>query len=277
MITQLNVKRILFATDFLQGSRLALDYAVSIAHHFKASIAMLHVVEITVSGLEAELDTGRPCLTRQEAQERLEALAAGVRRAGIEVETYIEEGVPAEQIVGDVTSHAADILVLGVRGIHRGVAHVFIGSNAEKVLLSATRPTVTVGPQVLTGVDLEIHPKEIVYYSDFTPEATSAAPYAILLGREFRVPVAICQLFPEVALGNQKVRQELADRYCEMMRHVLADPSSDWYIPEFQLEHGMEIDQLINRAESQHAGLIVLGVRTPSKLKGLFTTSFAIS
>jgi len=51
MITQLNVKRILLATDFLQGSRLALDYAVAIAHHCKASIAMPHVVEITVSGL----------------------------------------------------------------------------------------------------------------------------------------------------------------------------------------------------------------------------------
>jgi nucleotide-binding universal stress UspA family protein len=75
MITELEIKKVLFATDFLQSSRLALDYAVAFAHRFEATIIMLHVVELSYYGVEAELVTSRPCMTRIEAEKRLEAFA----------------------------------------------------------------------------------------------------------------------------------------------------------------------------------------------------------
>jgi nucleotide-binding universal stress UspA family protein len=53
MLVELRVKRILFATDFLESSRLALDYAVAIARHFGATILMLHVFELPHSAMEA--------------------------------------------------------------------------------------------------------------------------------------------------------------------------------------------------------------------------------
>jgi nucleotide-binding universal stress UspA family protein len=275
MMTELKVQRILLATDFLESSRLALDYAVAIAHHFKATIDILHVLEFSQPAMEAELLTRRPSVSRKAAKGRIEALASAVRCTGIEVETYVEDGVPCEVILQAVNSHQANFLVLGVHGVHRGLGHLLIGSNTEKLLLSATCPTLTVGAHVLAGVDLSLHLNEILYFSDFTPEATAAAPYALLLGREFNVPVDVCQLVPEIAEHNPQLRQALAEEYCEAVRSVIHEAKPDWCTPNFQLQRGLELEQIINRAETQTAGLIVLGVHTQSQLGRHLHTSFA--
>jgi hypothetical protein len=55
----------------------------------------------------------------------------------------------------------------------------------KKTLRGAEYPTLTVGAHVLSGFNIEEHLKEIIYFSDFTPEATAAAPLALFLGTEF--------------------------------------------------------------------------------------------
>lgn len=275
MIPEIKIKRILFATDFLESSRLALDYAVAFAEHFNASIVMLHVVELSQAATEVEVETSKPSLMRRVAHGRLDALASGVRRLGIPVETYIEDGIPCQAILRGVDRFDIDLLVLGVHGVHRGLEHLLIGSNTEKILLSAKCPTLTVGAHVLSGVDLKLHLDEIIYFSDFTPEATAAAPYAVFFGKEFDAPIEVCQLLPVIAENNPRLQMDLADDYCKSMAGVLGGSNSEWCMPAFQLDHGMEIDQVIERAQRQHAGLIVLGVRTASQLGRRLHSSFA--
>ena len=141
MLKDIKVKRILFATDFLESSRLALDYATAIAHFFKATLVMLNVIELSQAGMEAEIGTRSPCMTRLYTQKRLDALAAGARANGVLTETHVQDGVPWECILAAVASYQADMLVLGVHGIHRGLSHLLIGSNTERILMSATCPT----------------------------------------------------------------------------------------------------------------------------------------
>jgi nucleotide-binding universal stress UspA family protein len=150
-----------------------------------------------------------------------------------------------------------------------------IGSNTEKILLASECPTLTVGAHVLSGFDIEEHLKEIVYFSDFTPEATAAAPIALLLGREFSAAVHSCVLLPPVAESNERLRQELTESYCESMKAAVGKADTAWCAPAFQLERGMALDQIIERAESQRAGLIVLGVHGESQLGRHLHTSFA--
>ena len=268
------IKRILFATDFLASSRLALDYAVAFAHRFKAVLVMLHVLELSSAAREAETQTAQPCLSRKGAQERLGAIASGVRRLGLEVETFVEEGIPSDVILQAVDRHSADLLVLGTHGVHRGVEYLLIGSNTEEILLSANSPTMTVGAHVMAGLDLGLHLEKILYFSDFTPEAIAAAPYALFLSREFRAPIDVCQLLPVAAENNPKLRQDLADEYCERMRRVLPEAASDWFEPAFYLDRGMELDEMIDRAQRVNAGLIVLGAHAPSRFRRRLHTSF---
>jgi nucleotide-binding universal stress UspA family protein len=275
MLTKPKVERILFATDFLAGSRLALDYAVAFARHFKATIVMLHALELSYPAMEAETEASRPSITRKHAQARMNAVTEGVRCIGLEVEAFVEDGIPHEVILHAVDYHAADLLVLGIHGVHRGLAHLLIGSNTERILLSANCPTMTIGAHVLAGVDPSLHFKEILYISDFTAEAAAAAPYAAFLGREFSAPIDVCQLLPAEIENNPRLRQDLAKEFCETIRQTFPESDSGWALPSFHLDRGMEFDEIIDRARNQSAGLIVLGVHTESQLGRHVHTSFA--
>jgi nucleotide-binding universal stress UspA family protein len=269
------MERILYATDFLENSRLALDYAVCFVQHFKATLVMLHVVFLSQAAIEAEVDIAGPSATRKAAEQRLNTLAEGVRRLGVNVEVHVVSGFVCDVVLESVKTYKADLLVLGTHGVHRGLDHLLIGSNAEKILLSADCPTLTVGAHVLSGFSFEDHLREILYFSDFTPEATAAAPYALFLSKEFRVPVEIGQLRSIVADNNPKLQSQIAEDYCETLKTVIGDAEEDWCLPAFQLERGMELDQIVERAETQSAGVIVLGVHAVSHLGRHLHTSFA--
>jgi nucleotide-binding universal stress UspA family protein len=275
MFPNLKIDRILFATDFLASSSVALDYAIAFARHFDATIVMIHALELPYTARQAETESFRPSVTRKLAIQHLDALANRARSNGIEVETLVEEGIPVEVVLRATDLHNIDLLVLGVHGVHRGLAHLLIGSNTENLLLSARCPTMTVGAHVMVGVSPDPQFNEILYFSDFSPEATVAAPYAMFLSREFQAPVDVCQLVPEIVAGNPKLRQILAEEYCETMKRVHPDIDAVWCAPSFQLDHGKEISEVIERAQNQRAGLIVLGAHTETQLGRHFHTSFA--
>jgi len=136
-------------------------------------------------------------------------------------------------------------------------------------------PTLTVGAHVLAGIDLRIKLNQIVYCTDFTPEAAAAAPYALLFGREFNVPVEVCHLGPSPSQHDSESIQKLAENYCDALRSTLPDTAGDWCTPTFHLKHGLDLDQILTRVETETAGLIVLGVRAESQLGRHLHTSFA--
>jgi nucleotide-binding universal stress UspA family protein len=269
------IKRILFATDFLESSRLALDYAVAFAHRFKATLVFLHAVELPPSAEAAELVTARASLSRQAAEERLMAFAAGVRRTGIEVDILIRDGTPCQVVLAAVKEVAPDLLILGVHGVHRGLGHLLIGSNTEKILLSVSCPTLSVGAHVLAGIDLQLNLSEILYCSDFTPQAAASAPFALWLGSEFNVPVEVCHLAPTPLENDADIAYKTAELYCDELKRDAPEIAESWCTPAFQLRHGLTLDQIVTRAEAETAGLIVLGVHPDSQFGRHLHTSFA--
>jgi nucleotide-binding universal stress UspA family protein len=187
----------------------------------------------------------------------------------------VVDGVACEVIIKSCRTYEADLLVLGTHGVHRGLNHLLIGSNTERILLEAECPILTIGAHVLSGFDIERNLREILYYSDSTPEAAHAAPYALFLGEEFNVPVDLCQLLPSETEQDTPSRTRVAENYCESLKKTLQGARPEWCTPPYQLERGMELKQLIQRAESLSAGLIVLGVRAESQLGRHLHTSFA--
>jgi len=269
-----NIRRIVYATDFLESSRLALDYAVAFAHHYQASLLLVHAIELSPPAQEVELLSGRPCLSREAAQNRLNGFAAGVRRLGIKVETDLREGDVPGSVLASAAAHHADLIVLGTHGAHRGLDHLLLGSNTEKILLQAPCPTLTVGRNALGGIDMDLKLKEILLISDFTPEATAAAAYALALAEEFHVPMEICQMLPENAADNPELRRSLAEQYCAAMKSLMPE-KGDWCDPAFHLERHRSAEEILERARVDPASLIVLGVRAKSHLGRHLHTSFA--
>lgn len=274
MTANLPVKKILFATDFLESSRLALDYAVSFAHHYKARLLIAHVFHRPQAAIEAEALNG-PSISRLSCERRLEAFASGVRRVGIDAEWRLVEGWMPDALFAHVLEIKPDLLVVGTHGVYRGLEHMLIGSNAEAMLLSAHCPTLSVGRHVPAGISPESSPEYILYVTDFTPESAAAAPYAVALSHDFHARLDICHLLPNGSQQTEEGDHQLAERYCDAVRQYVPGADSAWCVPGKQLEHGTTKEAILQRTQADAAGLIVLGVHSQSQFARHLHTSFA--
>ena len=271
----LPIQSIVFATDFLESSRLALDYAVAFAHQCTARLTIVHAFELSQEAEEAELLSHKTSVSREMALSRLEGFAAGVRRLGIQVEIDLREGDPCRAILISAAENHADLLALGTHGVYRGLKHLLVGSNAEKILLSARCPTLTVGRHVMAGIDLDPRCREILFISDFTSEAASAASYALSLGNLLGVRVELLQVAPEDAVLNPDLLRTSAEMHCRRLAENSVVSIREWSEPEYYLERLVVTDQILLRATESVNSLIVLGVHSQSRWDRHLHTSFA--
>jgi nucleotide-binding universal stress UspA family protein len=70
---------------------------------------------------------------REQLGHELEALAAGPRGRGLNVQTLVLEGVPYTCIVDYAKEWHADLIVMGTHG-RTGLSHMLTGSVAERVV-----------------------------------------------------------------------------------------------------------------------------------------------
>jgi len=270
-----SMKSIVFATDFLESSRLALDYAVAFAHRYDATLTIVHVFDLSPEAEEVEVLSRRPSSSREHAIIRLEGFASGVRRLGIRTEIDLRVGGACAAVLSSAENNNADLLVLGTHGVFRGLQHLVIGSNAEKILLTAHCPTLTVGRHVMAGIDLNLKFNEILFVSDFTLEAAAAASYALSLGQDLKVPVELLQIAPEDTGISPQLVHRFAEQYCNALASDPLVTNREWCIPVYQFERSISTGDVLERAKRAANSLMVLGVRPASRLDRHLHTSFA--
>lgn len=141
------LKRILVPTDFSDPSQEALETAMSFARTFGATLDLVHVaVEATypvpppIDIASLPIDIG-PALDRSAAG--LAAAEARVREAGVACETATLVGRADQEIVTRARTTGADLIIMGTHG-RSGLAHVLLGSNAERVVQHAPCPVLIV-------------------------------------------------------------------------------------------------------------------------------------
>jgi nucleotide-binding universal stress UspA family protein len=145
--------RILVPTDFSAPARDAVDLAVDLAARFGASLTLFHVQELPMSyaseaglfGVEVleslEADAQKSLLQEKARAER-QIGSPGIANAP-PIATKLALGVPVVAIDDEVRSGRHDLVVIGSHG-RTGLAHVLLGSVAERVLRSAGCPVITV-------------------------------------------------------------------------------------------------------------------------------------
>lgn len=142
------ITRILVPTDFSATADAALEYAFVLAERFGASLQLLHVLEdpFVTDGMAAEAYISEAPALRtamlHDAQERLRHRA--VRdTAGITIDTEVLFGHGARTIAEYAAERDFDLIVMGTHG-RTGVAHLLLGSIAERLVRTAPCPVLTV-------------------------------------------------------------------------------------------------------------------------------------
>ena len=137
---------ILVPTDFSEDAAAALAVAIDLARALDAKLVLLHVHHHPsfIFG-HYGVDPPEPAVSEipKAAARRLEKEQARVEDAGLTGEARVVEGHPVEEIEGEARLCEADLIVMGTRG-RTGLAHVALGSVAERTVQRAPCPVLTV-------------------------------------------------------------------------------------------------------------------------------------
>lgn len=143
--------KILAPTDFSEDSKLALSYAITLAEKFSSEIIVVHVDQPLAPVMVSELNPGLDVSTmnriaeegRLMALKELDGATARLRESGVKARGLMRVGAPFLEIINAAQGEAADLIVMGTHG-RTGLAHVLMGSVAERVVNKAPCPVLTV-------------------------------------------------------------------------------------------------------------------------------------
>jgi nucleotide-binding universal stress UspA family protein len=137
-------KRILVATDFSPGSDEALVRAIDLAKRTDATVELLYVLEPELEEFPFGLSYyGGHGDVIAHIDQALSERGARVAEAGLTCNAKMIQGVAAVEIVNHARDIGADMVVVGTHG-RRGLAHVVLGSVAERVVQRSTCPVLTI-------------------------------------------------------------------------------------------------------------------------------------
>lgn len=141
-------RRIVHPSDFSAASRPAFTRAVDLAKRNRGALTLVHVmapvVPLTGDGYVSPRvwqDVERTA--RAYAWKQLDKLIAAAKKSGVRAKGVLREGVAADAIVRAAKGGRADVIVMGTHG-RGGLAKLFLGSVAERVVATASCPVMTV-------------------------------------------------------------------------------------------------------------------------------------
>jgi len=141
----INIKKILVPTDFSEPGRTALRYAVEFADQFGSSVDLFHVIQAVPAGAMLSyrpLDELQASM-KAHAEEEMDKLHTEWSDYSFPVQKIVVDGHPFVEIVRHAKKSDADLIIMGTHG--RGaIAHMMLGSVAEKVIRKAHCPVLTV-------------------------------------------------------------------------------------------------------------------------------------
>jgi nucleotide-binding universal stress UspA family protein len=266
------IRRILCATDLSPASEPAWDEALLLARLLGAEVVLLHVVSpmpIPLEGylpppLYVELVEG----AQREAQASLDARLAHSSGPGVKARGRVAEGTPAQQIVDVAQKEGSDLLVVGTRG-RTGLERVLLGSVADRVIRTASRPVVTVRsqpPAARPGL------ARILYATDFSPTARAAWPWVLALAEPTAAAVELLHVTLQ-AVPDRDLSPDILGRMARLLEErgqteaerFLQESERRWpgRLPRERVQvhvgPGVAGDQIAHQAQARGADLIVMG------------------
>jgi nucleotide-binding universal stress UspA family protein len=133
----MNVKRILFPTDFSHTGDAALAFATSLAKESDGRLIVVHVQEAPMAYGGGEMYYGIPEPSTDELVNMLHDVKP--TDASVPVEYRLVTGDPADAVVRLAEDDNVDLIVLGSHG-RTGLTRLLMGSVAEAIVRKAHCP-----------------------------------------------------------------------------------------------------------------------------------------
>jgi len=278
-----SINRLLLATDFSEWAGRAEDYACSLACSWRAHLTVITVLEFP-PGLNPDYPVHQHYLTdrTREAGDQLADFKQRASRRGIVVATRIATGIPSEEVNAAAQADETDLIIMGTRG-KTGLAHVLLGSTAERVIRTAPCPVLAVhmvkdeAPVGHGGVSLE----RILVPIDFSDCSLEALEYAVMVARQAKASIELLHVLEPVSygldftLGHAADREQKRERLKKSLQNISDALSAAGITVRNHLRGGLPADSILDDARTSGSDLIVMGTHGRRGLSHVMAGSVA--
>lgn len=265
------IKRILLATDFSRWARGAEDYACALACSWKASLTVVSIAEFQ-PGLNPDYPINQQYLADllNTASVQLTDLRGRAERRGIVVTTRMATGIPSEEVVAAAQAEDSDLIVVGTKG-KTGLAHVLLGSTAERVIRGAPCPVLTVRTESAdTGqedsvLSRPVRLERILVPVDFSDCSLDALEFAVVVARQAEASLMLLHVLEPVSygldftLGQSRTREHVRETWTKRLDELASSLKATQVPVESQLRGGLPADSILDSAQTLPCDLIVMG------------------
>ncbi len=256
----LKLNRILFPTDFSEGSDRALKYAAKFCGSFDASLHILHVNQ-------SPTDVGAERLNYSSIDEEkwstpFREYAHPLTSQSLQASEVIKReiaGISAgEVILRYARENDIDLIILGTHG-RRGLGRLLLGSTVQEVSRLSICPVFTVGGKVSGEKSISIN--RILVPIDFSDHSRKALEVANELAGVFDAQLDLVHVLQNVAMPSSLgitypsvADQEVHDRAKESLQKLVHDtPKADVFVVD-----GLPAHEITQLAQDRDVDLIVI-------------------
>ncbi|MGE4579322.1 MAG: universal stress protein [Desulfuromonadales bacterium] len=148
-----NKIKVLVPVDFSKYSLETIDFALKLRQWSDSEYCLLHVVvHDDFNNFATEVPPLPPSLQKrlEDASEELSKEVERLKKEnpGLRVEGKVVSGFPFKEICRIAEEEYFQLIVIGTHG-RTGLAHLLIGSTAERVVQHAPCPVLSIKPRVL--------------------------------------------------------------------------------------------------------------------------------
>lgn len=278
------ITHVLLATDFSRCADQAQDAAFFLAGEWKAKLTVLHVLEFQ-PGMDPDLPVNRQYLDAQqrEADGQLKTLTDAAFRRGLLAQTRLATGIPSAAICRAAEETGADLIVLGTQG-RTGLAHVLLGSTAERVVATAGCPVMVERAETepaLPGAPTGMRIGHLLVPVDFSDASLEALEYAVQIAGHSAASITLLHVLEPVSYGldftlmpaahGPAAREQMARRLDE-----LAAPLQRQGLAVYSLvQSGRPADAIVAWAAGHRPDLVLMGTHGRRGLSHLASGSVA--
>jgi nucleotide-binding universal stress UspA family protein len=280
------ITRILLATDFSRWARRAEDYACALACSWRASLTVLSVAEFP-PGLNPDYPVNQQYLADllKNASSQLVDLKGRAERRGIAVTTRVASGIPSEEVITAARAEDSDLLVVGTRG-KTGLAHVLLGSTAERVIRGAPCPVLTVRMEQADTEDEGVLSRpvtleRILVPVDFSDCSLDALEYAAVVAQQAKASLMLLHVLEPVSygldftLGHSRTREHVRETWTKRLEELASSHQHPQVSVASQLRGGLPADSILDSARTLPCDLIVMGTHGRRGISHAFSGSVA--
>jgi len=256
---RVQIKNVLYATDFSEAAEAAMPFAAQIARGFGAKLFVVHAR--TPENYALPASEVWPVAERMLEEKTTELKRTLYNRfPSVETEVLIGEGGVWGVIEAAAEEKQADLIVVGTAG-RRGIGKFILGSVAEEILRRTKCPVLTVGPNSPADPPKEAKFQKIVYATNFGGGSPAAAAYAVALAQEFQAHLTLLHVIERPKTGELVRPHELEAAAIDRLRALVGPEAGLWCEPKAVVLEGSPAQRILEMAEKEDADLIVMGVK----------------